>query len=82
MTANDRQEGGAHYKRVQGEQLWDRLVRVHGLDKDYMFFVGSAMSYLERYRLKDGVKDLKKAKHFIEKLIELEEAEEQRGKET
>jgi hypothetical protein len=32
---------------------------------------------VERYRLKNGVDDLKKARHFLDKLIELEEAREQ-----
>lgn len=73
-TANDRQEGGDHYRYVDGEQHWDRLVRLYGIDVAYVYFVGNITAYVERYRHKNGVEDLKKAKHYLEKLIELEEA--------
>ena len=43
------------------------------------YFIGCATKYLERYHLKNGIQDLEKAKHFIEKLIELETAEERRA---
>jgi hypothetical protein len=36
------------------------------------FAEGCAIKYLTRWRDKGGVKDLEKAKHFIELLIELE----------
>lgn len=36
------------------------------------FMEGSAIKYLTRWRNKGGIDDLKKAKHFIELLIELE----------
>ncbi|MGL6008048.1 MAG: DUF3310 domain-containing protein [Culicoidibacterales bacterium] len=32
------------------------------------------MKYLSRWRDKNGVEDLKKAMHYIEKLIEIEES--------
>ena len=64
--------GGDHYHKVAGEQHWDRVWRLYGRG----YFVGCATKYLERYHLKNGVEDLKKAVHFIEKLIELEQAKE------
>ena len=67
MSANDKQVGGQHYQQG-GEQHWDRMWRLHGRG----YFVGCATKYIERYHLKNGVQDLEKAKHFIEKLIELE----------
>lgn len=71
MSANEKQVGGDHYAK-DGEQHWDRMWRLYGRG----YFVGCATKYLERYHLKNGVQDLEKAKHFIEKLIELELAAE------
>lgn len=69
MNANDKQVGGEHYKLSgKGEEHWDRIWRMHGRG----YFVGCITKYVERYHLKNGVQDLEKAKHFLEKLIELE----------
>jgi hypothetical protein len=67
--ANDYQIGGDHYKKVPGEQHWDRVARL-GLN----YFQAMVTRYVERYRDKNGVEDLKKARHFLDKLIELEES--------
>ena len=69
MSANDKQVAGTHYQ-TGGEQHWDRIWRLYGRG----YFIGCATKYLERYPLKNGVQDLEKANHFIEKLIELETA--------
>ena len=69
MSANERQVGGKHYK-VGGEEHWDRQWRLYGRG----YFVGQITKYVERYHDKNGVQDLEKAKHFLEKLIELENA--------
>lgn len=69
MPANDYQVGGDHYRKGGGEQHWDRVARL-GLN----YFQAMITRYVERYRDKDGLQDLKKAQHFLEKLIELEEA--------
>ncbi len=73
--ANKRQEGGSHYRKVPGEQHWDRLVRLKGLEKARAYFTGNITAYVERYEDKNGLEDLKKARHYLDKLIELEEAE-------
>jgi hypothetical protein len=82
MSANDRQEGGSHYRKHGGEQHWDRWVRLCGLDTMWVYFAATATAYIERYRFKyegkpdevsERIKDLKKARHYIDKLIELEE---------
>ena len=67
MGANERQIGGSHYKKG-GEEHWDRQWRLYGRG----YFVGCITKYVERYHEKNGVQDLEKARHFIEKLIELE----------
>lgn len=67
-TANDTQVGGAHYQLPI--QPWDFIVS-NGLG----FLEGNAIKYLTRWRQKGGVDDLRKAKHYVEKLIEVAEQE-------
>ena len=67
MSANERQVGGKHYKKG-GEEHWDRQWRLYGRG----YFVGCITKYVERYHEKNGLQDLQKAQHFLEKLIELE----------
>ena len=69
--ANKIQIGGDHYHNG-GEQHWDRVWRLHGAG----YFVGCITKYVERYQDKNGVQDLQKARHFLDKLIELTENEE------
>ena len=66
MPANDTQVGGSHYKAPI--ECWD-FIAANNLG----YFEGTAIKYLTRWRKKNGVEDLKKALHFIYKLIELEE---------
>lgn len=71
--ANDRQVGGDHYLTAaepDGTQHWDRMWRLYR----EAWFVGNITKYVERYRSKDGLKDLHKARHYLDKLIELETA--------
>lgn len=44
------------------------------------FFEGNVIKYLCRWRKKDGLKDLKKALHYLQRFVDMAEAEEQ-GKE-
>lgn len=67
--ANDRQEGGSHYKSFKYE-TWDVI-----LDWNLGYLDGNAVKYLSRWRLKNGIEDLKKARHYLDKLIETLEAE-------
>lgn len=73
--ANSYMHGGNHYRETPGEQHWDRVWRLYGRG----YFVGCATKYLERYHMKNGVEDLQKAIHYIQKLIELEEAANERS---
>jgi hypothetical protein len=68
--ANDRQVGGSHYKNKGGEEHWDRAWRLH-----YDPFQYIITKWVERWRDKGGLEDLKKAQHAIEKYIELVESE-------
>jgi len=67
MKANDVQPGGEHYKN-KTIQPWDYIAA-----NNIGFFEGNAIKYLTRWREKGGIEDLKKAQHFIQKLIEIEE---------
>ena len=50
-------------------------------DNDMGFAEGNVIKYITRWRYKDGIKDLYKAKKYIEMLISKEEKEEEkRGK--
>jgi hypothetical protein len=64
--ANTVQHGGTHYK-VLPIQPWDFIV-ANGIG----FLEGNAIKYLTRWRDKGGVEDLRKARHYVDKLIELE----------
>lgn len=73
MSANDEQVGGDHYRKAAsgGQQHWDRAWEKYR----EAWFVLNITKYVERYRLKDGIKDLEKARHYLDKLIELERRE-------
>lgn len=75
MSANDVQVGGEHYKGSAsegGQQHWDRQVQLFGWPGARPYFVGNCTAYIERYWLKNGVQDLEKAIHYLQKMIELE----------
>lgn len=72
-SANDdshvsrQQVGGTHYIDMAIDP-WEVIIR-----NKMGFFDGNALKYIMRYKGKNGVEDLKKARHYIDKLIELEE---------
>lgn len=65
--ANEKQVAGTHYKG--GIQPWD-CVHAWGLG----YLDGTALKYIARWRKKNGLEDIKKAIHFLEKLVEQEES--------
>lgn len=69
-VALDRQEGGDHYKNKSIQPVEYCMANSIG------FMEGSVIKYVSRWKDKGGVQDLKKAKHFIELLIEYEEGRE------
>jgi hypothetical protein len=64
--ANKRQVGGKHYKNMAIEH-WD-VVALNDLD----YFQGQITKYVMRWKGKNGIQDLEKATHFLQKYIELE----------
>lgn len=64
VKANDHQIGGQHYG-LSEFQHWDMVV-MFGLD----YFQGQITKYVMRWNKKNGLQDLEKAAHFLEKYIE------------
>lgn len=70
MTANDKQVAGSHYKGNSFHGIpidhWD-VVAIFNLD----YFQGQITKYVMRYNKKNGVEDLRKAVHYLEKYLEI-----------
>ena len=71
-TANDMQIGGEHYKKAI--QPWDAMECWMSPEQFEGFLRGNVIKYIARYKDKDGMKDVQKAKHYLEKLLECLEA--------
>ena len=69
MAANEEQVGGDHYKKHGDMQHWDVVVKF-GLD----YFQGQITRYVFRWRDKNGLEDLRKARHYLDKYIEVQES--------
>lgn len=65
-SANDYQVSGNHYQK-QAIQAWD-FITANKLG----YLEGTAVKYISRWRDKNGLEDIRKAIHFLEKLIEVE----------
>ena len=65
ISVRSKQIAGTHYQK--GIQPWD-IISEWELD----FWEGNVLKYLLRWKFKDGIQDLQKAKHYLEYLIERE----------
>ena len=65
-TALNTQVGGSHYK--------DMVIQpVEFIERNNLgFCVGNVIKYVCRYKSKNGIEDLQKAKHYLEILIDIE----------
>lgn len=70
INTNERVVHPLHYNK--GIEMWD-YAHSHNLD----FFEGNIVKYVTRWKHKNGIEDLKKAKQYLDKLIELESRIEQ-----
>lgn len=61
----DHQEGGSHYKRLAIQPL-DFIV-ANGMT----FVEGNVVKYVTRWKDKGGLEDLKKARHYLDLLIQI-----------
>lgn len=66
MGALAHQEGGGHYKGMKIQPV--EFIHANGIG----YFEGNVIKYVSRWRAKGGVEDLKKARHYIDLLIDLE----------
>lgn len=66
MNANDKQVGGAHYRKAK-YQHWDYTADVLA----NRYFEGQITRYVCRYREKDGFEGLEKSSHYLDKALEL-----------
>lgn len=61
------QVGGTHYSR------W-RIQPISFIEAAQLgYHAGNVVKYLARYKYKNGLEDLKKAKWYLDRLIEIEE---------
>lgn len=61
-----KQIGGNHY-RTRDIDPWEVIQR-----GDLDFWEGNVVKYIMRYRAKNGLEDLEKARHYLDYLIERE----------
>ena len=66
LKANDKQVAGTHYKN-KAIQPWDYIV-----SNNLGYLEGNVVKYVSRWKDKGGVDDLKKARHYLDKLIEVQ----------
>ena len=66
LKPSDRQVGGNHYKNFAIQPI--EFIMKNNLN----FCQANSLKYLLRYKEKNGLQDLEKAKHYIELLIEYE----------
>lgn len=61
-----KQVAGTHYKDLPIQPV--EYIHANGIG----YFEGNVIKYVSRWRAKNGIADLEKAKHYIELLIEME----------
>ncbi len=67
MSALQTQEGGDHYKKMAIQPV--EYIHKNGIG----FIEGAVIKYVSRWRSKNGLEDLKKARHMLDLLIEMED---------
>jgi len=68
VNANDVQTGGNHYV-LKAIQPWDFIIA-----NNLGYLEGNIIKYVTRHKEKGGIEDLNKAKHYLQKLIEIQGA--------
>lgn len=68
--ASEYQIGGEHYRSKQ-IQPWTAMQAWMTREEFEGFLRGNVIKYIARYKDKDGLKDVYKAKHYLERLVEL-----------
>jgi hypothetical protein len=65
------QVGGDHYQS-KSIQPWDAMQAWMTPDQFKGFLWGNVIKYIARWQDKGGVEDLRKARHYMDKLIEVQ----------
>lgn len=66
MTAKSIQEGGTHYKDMPIQPF--EYIHANNIG----FAEGCVIKYVSRWKAKNGIEDLRKARHVLDLLIEAE----------
>lgn len=69
LSVNERQVGGTHYQKLDPAP-WDVVIAWN-----LGYLEGTALKYIARWKDKGGINDIKKAIHFLEKLVEVHESQ-------
>lgn len=64
--ASDTQVGGKHYSKYKIQPI--EFIQANNVP----FIEGNIIKYIMRHKEKNGIEDLKKAKHYIDLLIQYE----------
>ena len=64
-VVNEIQVGGEHYKK-NAVQPWDYIV-----SNELGYLEGNIVKYVTRWKSKGGRQDLEKARHYLDKLLEV-----------
>lgn len=72
IKASDMQIGGNHYTS-KSVQPWAAMESWMTKEQFSGFLRGNSIKYLARCDDKGGIEDLKKARHYLDKLIEINE---------
>ncbi len=67
--ASERQVGGDHYKS-KSIQPWTAMESWMTPEEFEGYLRGNVIKYIARYKDKDGLKDVYKARHYLERLTE------------
>jgi len=70
LSTQRTQVGGDHYK-ARAIQPWDVMQAVMEPAEFEAFLRGNVIKYIMRYDKKNGYEDLKKARHYLETLLEV-----------
>ena len=73
MGALDKQIAGGHYKDMAIQPV-EYIVK-NGIE----YREGNVIKYVSRYKSKNGLQDLKKARHYLDMIIEDLEAEQEQA---
>ena len=66
MTTTNHQVGGDHYKKMKIQPI--KYILENGLG----YCEANVVKYISRWKDKNGIEDLRKARHYIDILIEQE----------